>query len=551
MIVLDTIFTKTYYPVNDNGNSDVLIYNTNIDIDSNYLLVGLTNIDNNYTILPKYQMQLIKTDTLGNLLWRKTYGDTTYTYYGYKVVPAFGGGYLLGGWCNINGGDNCIIKVDENGENPEFKYFGHSSYDDGRVMGITLTSDSCYILSMAQVIYFDGANEMRKARIVKLDSSLNMIWDKLYLNYGMAAFFWNAYEKYNGNILVHASNHNTQYEQQMVIMELTVNGDSIWKQTTTVLDTTTTDNFMESGKLTPDGGMVFAGWCTSQYLTPYHQQMGLIKTDSLGCDGTQWTSCGTTYIPELVADKEDSGLRVWPNPAKNILFLELNNSVIARKNDEAIPSSKEIATSITPRNDVKVNRHCERSVAIPKSKQIAIPINRDRLSKALAMTFSKEEFALLPIQEKLAYNTKHLEQNLWTEKEEQEMRELSHKLAYAFPFEVIKGKVDIFSIDPALKATVIARSTVIARKNDEAIPKNNKIASSYRPCNDVQKVTIYDIFGRIVKQTVIAREVWQSHQTDSHGQSPRYDAISINISNLQSGVYIIKVGNQVAKFIKE
>jgi len=137
----DTIFAKQYYPVNDGGNSDVLIYNTNIDIDGNYLLVGLTNIDNNYNILPEYQMQLIKTDTLGNLLWRKTYGNSTYKYYGYKVIPAFGGGYLLGGYSNKNGGDNCIIKVDENGENPVFKYFGHSSYNDGRLMGITLTRD--------------------------------------------------------------------------------------------------------------------------------------------------------------------------------------------------------------------------------------------------------------------------------------------------------------------------------------------------------------------------------------------------------------------------
>jgi len=162
----DTIFTKRYFPVNDGGNSDVIIYNSAIDSDGNYLLVGNTNIDNNYTIYDKTHMQLIKTDTLGNLLWRKIYGNTTYTYYGYKVVPAFGGGYLLGGYCSKNGGDNCIIKVDENGNNPEFKYFGHPSYSDGRIMGITPTKDTCYIITASKEVTSDGLD---KGHIFKFD----------------------------------------------------------------------------------------------------------------------------------------------------------------------------------------------------------------------------------------------------------------------------------------------------------------------------------------------------------------------------------------------
>jgi hypothetical protein len=158
----DTIFTRKIYAIEDNVK-EVLTYSSCIDIDSNYLLVGVANIDNSYELLPQPCMQLIKTDTLGNLLWRKTYGDSNYYYYGYKVVPAFGGGYLLGGYSNKNGGDNCLIKVDENGENPIFKYFGHPTYDEGRLGELYSTKDSCYLL----VGKIKITSELEKARILK------------------------------------------------------------------------------------------------------------------------------------------------------------------------------------------------------------------------------------------------------------------------------------------------------------------------------------------------------------------------------------------------
>ncbi len=490
---LDTIFTKTYHPVNDGGHSDVLIYNSNIDTDGNYLLVGTSNIDNNYNIMPEYQMQLIKTDTLGNLLWRKTYGNSTYKYYGYKVVPAYGGGYLLGGYSNKNGGDNCIIKVDENGENPIFKYFGDIINNDGRIIEITKTQDSCYVISASVEVTSTGYN---KAHIYKLDSNLNIMWDKLYLNYGTVSFFCNALEKENGNLIVHGNEKNTQNRQQMVIMELTAGGDSIWKQTTTALDTTESQNYMESGKLTPDGGMVFAGWNTNINQTPF-QQMWLVKTDSLGCDGTEFTCGGTTKIPTITSNTTSRALKLWPNPTKNTLFVELKGE------------SKKL----------KVGNNSNQSNYLLKKRirDTDIPL-------------TKQEFQKLPINQKLKYSSKNPNNKLWGEAEKQEMRELQRKYAYMLPFEVINGKVDIFSIDPAFAMQVknenfntknTSKRSRLA-KNDKAIDISNKI------------LTIYNIFGTEISKTNMQR-----------------DKATINVSNLQKGVYIIKLGEYSAKFVKE
>jgi hypothetical protein len=69
-------------------------------------------------------------------------------------------------------------------------------------------------------------------------------------------------------------------------------------------------------------------------------------------------------------------------------------------------------------------------------------------------------------------------------------------------------------------------------------PAKESITINLSENNNNKEITIYDIYGRKLKQIkyVIVRNS---------------EAISINVSNLQSGVYILKVGENVAKFIKE
>jgi hypothetical protein len=66
--------------------------------------------------------------------------------------------------------------------------------------------------------------------------------------------------------------------------------------------------------------------------------------------------------------------------------------------------------------------------------------------------------------------------------------------------------------------------------------KQEQIATSM-PRNDVL-ITIYDIYGREVKQL-------------KYFIASNSEAISINVSNLQSGIYLVKIGTQTAKFVKE
>jgi hypothetical protein len=227
-------------------------------------------------------------------------------------------------------------------------------------------------------------------------------------------------EKNNEKLVSYGAHKNSYNYTIATILELTSQGDSIWRQETTSYDTIQTNNYLSSSKITPDGGMVFGGYTYNSASLSPAQQMWLVKTDSMGCDGTEYT-CDVSYLEEV--SLRENGLLVYPNPVRENLHISLNNKEIVESKKLKVESEN------------------------VQDKSNFINFQLDEL-------LTRSQFSELPIDQKLKYNIKHPDQKLWTEKEEQEMRELSRKFAYAFPFEVIKGKVNIFSIDPALAMQV-------------------------------------------------------------------------------------------------
>jgi len=64
-----------------------------------------------------------------------------------------------------------------------------------------------------------------------------------------------------------------------------------------------------------------------------------------------------------------------------------------------------------------------------------------------------------------------------------------------------------------------------------------------------KNIAIYDIYGKVIKQIVIANETWQSLSTDSHEQRSCNNIVNINVADLQTGVYFLKIGTTTKKFI--
>ena len=82
--------------------------------DGGYALVGTSR---SFSAGGDYDMYLIKTDTLGNILWTKTYGGTD-NEYGFSIANTFDGGYILSGsTTSFSAGfdDVYLVKTDANG----------------------------------------------------------------------------------------------------------------------------------------------------------------------------------------------------------------------------------------------------------------------------------------------------------------------------------------------------------------------------------------------------------------------------------------------------
>ncbi|MDD2889808.1 MAG: hypothetical protein PHE49_04105 [bacterium] len=211
----NALWTKTFGGIaNDAGRS---VLQTN---DGGYAIAGwITYYGGNYE-----QVYLIKTDSLGDTLWTKTYGGSNNDA-GYSVAQTTDGGYIITGWTTSYGGgreDVYLIKTNNTGDTLWTKTFGGTKDDEGQ--SVVQTTDGGYVIAGYRNAYFADDYD---AWLIKTDGSGNKQWDKIF---------------------------STVYEH---------------------------NDYGYSVRETSDNGYIIAGSVTNQYY-PYYTDVWLIKTDSLG-----------------------------------------------------------------------------------------------------------------------------------------------------------------------------------------------------------------------------------------------------------------------------
>jgi len=139
---------------------------------------------------------LVKTDSLGNILWTRCYGGT-HKETASQLIYANEGGYVMTGKTGSVDGDIShnngqydvwVVKVDWEGELVWERTFGGSRFDWAN--GIGLTSDGGYIIgagtgsSNGDVNCFDSLpSDWSKAWVLKLDSEGQLQWQNCYGGY--------------------------------------------------------------------------------------------------------------------------------------------------------------------------------------------------------------------------------------------------------------------------------------------------------------------------------------------------------------------------------
>jgi len=163
-----TLWTKTYGGSGADEGSSALE-----TIDRGYILIGWTS---SYGA-GLNDFYLVRVDSLGNTLWTKTYGGTN-SDLGYSLQKTSDGGFIILGYTISFGAglaDFYLVKTDSLGDTLWTKTFGGSGDDYGRSVG--LTSRNEYVLVGYTNSFGSGLNDLY---LIGTDSTGGLLWTRTF-----------------------------------------------------------------------------------------------------------------------------------------------------------------------------------------------------------------------------------------------------------------------------------------------------------------------------------------------------------------------------------
>lgn len=193
---------------------------------------------------------LIKTDSQGTAQWIKEYGNWNFSMC-YSVIQTSDNGFLLGGYFGSR--DYYLVKTDSLGDTLWYRIWDLSPYDV--IHKVIETSDHYYLA----VGGYDETLDNRfpaDVYVTKFDTMGNMIWDRIYYNWGDDTGF-SIIESIDGNyVIVGRTNSFGAGFYDFYIIKINPDGDTLWTGTYGTAE----ENWAHSIQQTVDGGYIIAGW---------------------------------------------------------------------------------------------------------------------------------------------------------------------------------------------------------------------------------------------------------------------------------------------------
>ena len=284
------------------------------------------------------KLVLIKTDSIGHQIWKKTYKMSSSAWGGYSIDLCDDGGFIIGGAevdYNVNPKFTrpLVMKVDSNGTRVWHQPYGSITHSSMPAYGVTQTQDGVYIfVGGVGLPYWDGSGDDAFAPwIVGLNSSGGQIWsdtlspDKATGNTNN--YFSDIELLENGYIIAtgqhkiwNDSNSGTdKWRIHGIMAKYSVQGQQQWLRTyrhPEVPDQSSSSHILYDVDPTPDGGFVAIGW-----LNPSNnntQDTWMIKVDSFGC---LVKGCEVTSVPKI--ESSIAQLKIYPNPATEEVHFDI------------------------------------------------------------------------------------------------------------------------------------------------------------------------------------------------------------------------------------
>jgi len=257
----DLLLVKTDY----NGNKEFIkIYNwgasdqgNSVDqtLDGGYIVTGHADIPPSWPQL----LLLVKTDIYGDTIWTKTYGAVGAPASGFSVQQTRDGGYIITGyqdWYAI--AKLVLLKTDSLGNILWFKKFQHYPH---RNIGYSVkqTSDDGYIIT-GKTAFFDGLNYYDHLWLLKTNSIGDTIWTRVYGDsYSISGEGHYVQETSDGEFFVVGSLPFFS-SSQVLLLKTDKFGTTLWLK---ALVGNSSYEMGYSGQQTLDGGYIITGTTTN------------------------------------------------------------------------------------------------------------------------------------------------------------------------------------------------------------------------------------------------------------------------------------------------
>ncbi len=265
----DTLWTKAYGGAGI-ANGDFVQQTT----DKGYIIVG-----NTMAIGPdNWDIYLVKTDSSGDLLWTKSYGGDT-TDGAYSVHQTVDQGYIVAAYTKsfgAGGSDVWLIKTDSLGDTLWSKTYGGSMNDYGRSGQPTF--DQGYIITGHTSSF---GVDLCDVYLVRADSMGDTLWTRRYGGTGLEIGNSVQQTSDSGYIIAGVAKSLGADDYDMYLIKTNTDGDTIW----TKIYGGVLDDHGWSVRETNDNGYIVAGFTAS--FGAGGEDIWLLKTDANG--DTLWT----------------------------------------------------------------------------------------------------------------------------------------------------------------------------------------------------------------------------------------------------------------------
>lgn len=226
-------------------------------------------------------MLLLKLNANGGKIWRRSYSEPTSAGFntGFSVQETTDSGFIMAGVSNINYYDSTrhkdvfILKTDSFGVEQWRKFIGGTEDDLGAF--VRQDNNGNYFVSGTTNSY--GIGTAANMYLIKLDATGNTLWERTYggnlEETGTGLWITND----GGCIITGRSNSfSANGDFDGYIIKTDANGDTLWTNTYTG----TGEEAINSVQQTPDNGYIMAGYTNSIGAGDF--DMLLLKTDETG-----------------------------------------------------------------------------------------------------------------------------------------------------------------------------------------------------------------------------------------------------------------------------